>query len=102
MPEPPEGKTPRLLVSYGGSLLWSLRLDECQTWFVSISSPMHAYAQCDDHEKKFISTFWEFWPRRFRIMYNGKALEADLWPRILNLAKHSSTNLRLSFHLGYV
>lgn len=26
----------RILVSYGGSVLWLLPVDECQTWFVSV------------------------------------------------------------------
>ena len=40
MPEQHKEKSPKLLVSYGGSLLWSFRADECQTWFVSILPPL--------------------------------------------------------------
>ena len=47
-----------------------------------------------------VYNFWEFWPRRFRITYNGKVLTADLWPRILSLAKHTSNSIRLNFQLG--
>ena len=35
MPGQSRGKIPRILVLYGGSVLWSLPVDDCQTWFVS-------------------------------------------------------------------
>jgi hypothetical protein len=35
-PIPEQLKSPNLLVSHGGSLLWSFQADDCQTWFVSI------------------------------------------------------------------
>lgn len=34
-------------------------------------------------------------------MHEGNAVTENLWPRIFNLAKHSTTVVRLSFHLMY-
>ena len=32
----------RIMVYFGGSVMWSLPLDECQTWFVSTSPLLHS------------------------------------------------------------
>lgn len=36
MPVQSKAKKPRILVSYGGSVLWLLLVDDCQTYFVSL------------------------------------------------------------------
>lgn len=36
MPVQSRGKSPKILVSCGGSVLWSLPVEDCQTWFVSV------------------------------------------------------------------
>lgn len=36
MPVQSKAKKLRILVSYGGSVLWLLPVDDCQTWFVSV------------------------------------------------------------------
>lgn len=36
IPVKSKARKSRILVSYGGSVLWLLHVDDCQTWFVSI------------------------------------------------------------------
>ncbi|KAI9740615.1 MAG: hypothetical protein M1834_005196 [Cirrosporium novae-zelandiae] len=46
--------SPMLFVSGGKAQLWAFPLSECQSWFA------------------FMSHFWEYWPWKFQVMYNGK------------------------------
>ena len=93
--ESPLTFSPNILVSSVGSFLWSLPVDECQNWFVSTrySPPL----ECVDIYQAFVSHFWEYWPRLFRVTYNEKVVTAEDWPRILAIAKKSSIRLSIEF-----
>ncbi|KAH7370897.1 hypothetical protein BKA65DRAFT_562836 [Rhexocercosporidium sp. MPI-PUGE-AT-0058] len=68
-----------ILVSTKSSLLWSLPLEECQSWF------------------GFVSHFRDYWPLQVEVKYNEKAVTASEWPRILALAKKTTVRLMVDF-----
>ena len=74
--------SPRVLVSYGDSVLWSFAIKECQTWFA------------------LLSHFFEFWPRRFRLQHNGNLLSSAHWPRSVRNAEEFGHDVYLNFELG--
>ncbi|KAF6828652.1 mg2+ transporter [Colletotrichum musicola] len=65
----------RILVQYGGSVLWSFPLEECQTWFA------------------FIAHFCDFWPKTVQFQLNGRMLTEARWWKVVQLAKTSRRNV---------
>lgn len=74
----------RILVSYGGAVMWSLATKECQTWFA------------------FISHFRAFWPRKFEFWRKDRLLAAENWAKILNLAEGQHGDVRLKLKIADV
>ncbi|KAL2066725.1 hypothetical protein VTL71DRAFT_2797 [Oculimacula yallundae] len=64
-----------ILVSTKSSLLWSLPLQQCQSWF------------------GFVSHFCEYWPLQVNATYNDKPITASDWPRMLAIAKKTTVRL---------
>lgn len=101
IPGQSRGKAPKILVSYGASVLWSLSVDDCQTWFVSaLTFDLDSCSRAENLQS-LISNFLEFWPRKFRILYNDNLVTAQDWPRILNLANNTSHGIRLALQMGF-
>ncbi|KAH8689136.1 hypothetical protein BGW36DRAFT_77825 [Talaromyces proteolyticus] len=86
MPGPSSLDSPRILVSYGSSVLWMFTVDECPTWV------------------SFTTRFWQFQPSTCEILYHGQPVNSASWPRILEYATRSEQRnqgpLRLSFRLA--
>jgi hypothetical protein len=53
--------------------------------------------QKSDRNQAFISHFGEYWPRKFQVVYNGKFVTSDDWPRIVTIAKKTNIRLHLDF-----
>ncbi len=68
---------PQIAVQCGRCLLWSFRVDECQSWF------------------DFVTHFGEFWPRKVEFRHNGKLVGVSDWPKILGLAAKATVNLTM-------
>lgn len=69
---------PCVTVQCGRCLLWSFRIDECQSWF------------------DFVCHFAEYWPRVISFRHNGKMVNgASDWPKIVNLAMKANVRLTL-------
>lgn len=87
--EPARDPTPsqdsgRILVQYGGSVLWSFPLEECQTWF------------------SFIAHFCDFWPKAVQFQLNGRMLTEARWWKVIQLAKTSRRNVVIMMETWYV
>jgi hypothetical protein len=52
--------------------------------------------------KAFATHFHEFWPQAIRFYHRDKVINQDDWPRIVNLVKHSNTNVTIDLRMGYV
>ncbi|KAK3950953.1 hypothetical protein QBC32DRAFT_216146 [Pseudoneurospora amorphoporcata] len=67
-------------VRFGGNVMWTLAVKDCQTWF------------------DFVSHFWEFWHLPLCFYRNKRPIHAEDWPKIWASAsqKHSHT---ISFDL---
>ncbi|KAL7904353.1 hypothetical protein GGI35DRAFT_200406 [Trichoderma velutinum] len=72
----------RILVSYGGAVMWSLATKECQTWFA------------------FISHFHAFWPRKLEFWRKDHLLTAENWTKILNQAEGQHSDVRLKLKIA--
>ncbi|EGR51556.1 uncharacterized protein TRIREDRAFT_45688, partial [Trichoderma reesei QM6a] len=72
----------RILVSYGGALMWSLATNECQTWFA------------------FIAHFHAFWPRNIEFWRKDRLITADNWDKILKMAEGSKSDVKLKLKLA--
>lgn len=107
----------RILVSYGEAVLWAIPVLECETWFVCAvqaraperedypvgrnASPkkMDSDNQTSPHFKSFLTHFHDFWPQALRFYHHDRPIyEAD-WPRIINLAKRSTSTVTLSLKI---
>ncbi|KAF4125468.1 CorA-like Mg2+ transporter protein [Geosmithia morbida] len=75
-PEPSVPNT-RLLVSYGGSVMWRLSVDECSTWL------------------DFVMHFLEFWPQPITFYLQKRAVKSTEWPRLCYMAKTVTVTLDL-------
>jgi hypothetical protein len=62
---------PVFLVTYKDFSVWSIPVEECETWF------------------QFISHFWEFWPNDFRFTYAEMTVKPQDWQRVWNTAKRT-------------
>ncbi|KAF3762955.1 putative Mg2+ transporter [Cryphonectria parasitica EP155] len=71
-----------IAVSYRQTVLWSIPVEECQTWL------------------DFLSHFRDFWPRRLQFFRRRRPVTADDWPRIWNMAKHVSDKVTLEMRIG--
>ncbi|KAK3307749.1 uncharacterized protein B0T15DRAFT_522460 [Chaetomium strumarium] len=71
-----------IAVSYKQAVLWSIPLEECQTWL------------------DFQARFWEFWPQRLQFFHRKRPVTGGNWPRIWNLAKHTNTKIVLEMRIG--
>lgn len=96
----PGTRSPTLLVSGGRSQLWAFQLDECLSWFVSYKIGCRSLSLTVTNDQAFISHFCEYWPRRFRVLHNGRAIKPDDWPKIIALARKSIVCLYLDFGCG--
>ncbi|GAB1317897.1 Mg2+ transporter [Madurella fahalii] len=76
------GSKALITVSFKNSVMWSLPVDECQTWL------------------GFLSHFRDFWPRRLLFFRRKRAVTAEDWPRIWNTAKHVSAKIMLEMRFG--
>ncbi|KAL7957117.1 hypothetical protein V8C34DRAFT_286828 [Trichoderma compactum] len=72
----------RILVSYGGAVMWSLATTECQTWFA------------------FISHLRAFWPRKLEFWRKDHLLTAESWAKILKLAEEQHGDVRLKLKIA--
>ena len=83
VPDSPRKQSPpRVIVFYGDAVMWSLRMDDCRTWF------------------SLLSHFAEFWPRQFQIQHNGKVISGDQWPRIAHNAAETGNDVHLTFQMS--
>ncbi|RYO78437.1 hypothetical protein DL766_001500 [Monosporascus sp. MC13-8B] len=73
---------PRIAISYGQSVLWSIPVEECHTWL------------------DFLSHFREFWPRRLQFFRRKRPVTADNWPRVWNIARHVNDKIMLEMRIG--
>ncbi|KAH9206701.1 hypothetical protein DL95DRAFT_375096 [Leptodontidium sp. 2 PMI_412] len=71
--------SPNILVSTKSSLLWSLPLEECQSWFA------------------FVAHFRDYWPLQVEVKYNEKPVIASQWPKVLALSKKTAVRLVVDF-----
>ncbi|KAL7946702.1 hypothetical protein V8C42DRAFT_352261 [Trichoderma barbatum] len=78
------GGSGRILVSYGGAVMWSLATKECQTWFA------------------FISHFSAFWPRKLEFWRKDRLIVAENWGQVLKLAEGLHGHVRLKLKMAYV
>lgn len=76
------GGMTRILVSYGGALMWSLPTNECRTWFA------------------FIAHFHAFWPRKIEFWRKGRLITADNWGKVLKLAEGPNGDVKLKLKLA--
>ncbi|KAK0122467.1 hypothetical protein ONS95_010699 [Cadophora gregata] len=75
----PSLSSPHIHVSTKSSLLWTIPLEECQSWFA------------------FISHFWDYWPLQVEVKLNEKPITASDWPRITKLAEKTTVRLVVDF-----
>ncbi|KAI1880901.1 hypothetical protein JX265_001141 [Neoarthrinium moseri] len=80
----PASSTRMICVSYYQAFLWALPLDECWTWFT------------------FVRHFKDFWPDAVRFYHRDKALTENDWPRIVKLARQSSTRVTLELRMSHL
>ena len=79
---PRRKKLARVIIRYGDSVKWALRIDHCRTWF------------------GLISHFTEFWPRRWVVRQRGKAVTEEQWPELIAVATETGNNIYLDFDLN--
>ncbi|KAL2021387.1 hypothetical protein VTK56DRAFT_7252 [Thermocarpiscus australiensis] len=72
----------KISVYFGGCVMWSIPLDECQTWFA------------------LMSHFRDFWPRHLELYHHRRKITAKDWPSIWHSARHINTMIRLDLRLG--
>ena len=48
-----------------------------------------------------MSKFAEFWPDKVRLLYSDKDLTPEMWPRLVNRAKHTNETIRLRLQRTY-
>ncbi|PVH80882.1 hypothetical protein DL98DRAFT_458808 [Cadophora sp. DSE1049] len=80
----PSLSSPHILVSTKSSLLWTLPLEECQSWFA------------------FVSHFWDYWPLQVEVKLNEKPITSSDWPRIMKLTEKTAVRLVVDFRYVYL
>ncbi|KAK1758176.1 hypothetical protein QBC47DRAFT_410891 [Echria macrotheca] len=71
-----------IAVCYRHTVLWSIPVDQCQTWLC------------------FLVHFREFWPQRLQFFHRKRPVTADNWPKVWNLARNSDTKITLEMRIG--
>ncbi|KAH8121649.1 hypothetical protein LI328DRAFT_158084 [Trichoderma asperelloides] len=76
------GASGKILVSYGGAVMWSLTTKECPTWFA------------------FIAHFRAFWPRCLEFWHKDRRLSAKNWGKVLKLAEGRQGDVKLKLKIA--
>ncbi|RFU72016.1 mg2+ transporter [Trichoderma arundinaceum] len=76
------GGSGKILVSYGGAVMWSLTTKECLTWFA------------------FIAHFHAFWPRNLEFWRKDRLITANNWDKILKLAEGQKGDVMLKLKVA--
>ncbi|KAK3317448.1 hypothetical protein B0T19DRAFT_434993 [Cercophora scortea] len=72
----------KISVRYRGNVMWSIPIDECQTWL------------------DLLSHFHEFWPRRLLLFRHKREIFATDWPKIWHTASRVNTKISIDLQLG--
>ncbi|UKZ62641.1 uncharacterized protein TrAtP1_003881 [Trichoderma atroviride] len=76
------GASGKILVSYGGAVMWSLTTKECPTWFT------------------FIAHFRAFWPRCLEFWHKDRLISAKNWEKVLRLAEGRQGDVKLRLKMA--
>ncbi|KAK5656101.1 hypothetical protein OQA88_5240 [Cercophora sp. LCS_1] len=97
----PDARAPTTIaVSHRHTVLWSIAVDECQTWLVSLPRNPFGKEFVVTGTQSFLAHFREFWPQRLQFFHRKRTVTVDNWPKIWNLAKHSDTKITLDMRVG--
>lgn len=92
-------------VYYTEAVMYSLPVDQCRSWFVSIAAAY--FNQLSELcglltaiLQAFISHFHDFWPSTLKFTHRDRLVTAADWPTIFNLARLSSSRVLLVLKRG--
>lgn len=96
---------PVLSVRYKGDVVWSIPVDECQTWFVRLAilgSSTFTGCRLTGYRisQRFLAHFRDFWPNSLQFFRHKQLVTAEDWPKLHNLASHAGSRVVLDFQLG--
>ncbi|PQE19705.1 mg2+ transporter protein [Rutstroemia sp. NJR-2017a BVV2] len=77
------GPKVNLSVRYRGNVMWSIPVEECQTWF------------------DFISHFRDFWPCRLSFFWHKRQVTPEDWPKIMHLPHRINNRITLDLQFRY-
>ncbi|KAK4234084.1 hypothetical protein C8A03DRAFT_38158 [Achaetomium macrosporum] len=98
-PAPIPNKT--LSVRHHGAIMWSIPVQECQTWFVRRykTFAIRSTVALNIVIQTFVSHFRNYQPRRLQFFYGAMAVKPKNWPKFYRLAVRLDRKLVFDLHL---